>query len=168
MEEIWKAEKAALQGAQHIKEELEKARMELETAQTCWRFSTMSELQYGRIPELEKQLAQLHMKAEKTRKHLLRNKVTEEEIAEVVSKWTGIFPFLKCWKANAKNYCKWKKHCINASLAKMKQLMLLPMQFAVHVLDLSDPNRPIGSFLFLGPTGVGKTEVMQSLGRIFI
>lgn len=111
MEEVWKAEKATLQGATHIKEALEQAKIELETARRAGDLTRMSELQYGRIPELEKQLSQVAA-TETSETKLVRNKVTEEEIAEVVSKWTGI-PVAKMLEGEKENYCIWKKPYIN-------------------------------------------------------
>ena len=161
LEEIWKAEKAMLQGATHIKESLEKAKLELETAKRAGDLSRMSELQYGRIPELEKQLAQVNQDAPQETK-LVRNKVTEEEIAEVVSKWTGI-PVSKMLEGE-------KEKLLHMEDALHKQL--IGQEEAVNAVSnairrsragLSDPARPIGSFLFLGPTGVGKTELCKAL-----
>lgn len=159
--EEWKAEKASLQGSTEIKEAIEQAKLELESARRSGDLGRMSELQYGRIPELEKRLQQAG-DADKTHPKLVRNKVTEEEVAQVVSKWTGI-PVAKMLEGEREK------------LLKMEDVLhrrVVGQDEAVHVVanairrsraGLSDPNRPIGSFLFLGPTGVGKTELCKAL-----
>lgn len=161
LEEVWKAEKASLQGTTQIKESLEKAKIELETARRAGDLAKMSEIQYGRIPELEKQLKQV-ASLETSDTKLFRNKVTEEEIAEVVSKWTGI-PVAKMLEGE-------KEKLLNMEAALHKRL--IGQDEAVSAVanairrsraGLADPNRPIGSFLFLGPTGVGKTELCKAL-----
>ncbi len=161
LEEIWKSEKAALQGTQHIKEELERARLELEAARRASDLTRMSELQYGKIPELEKQLAAA-MKAEKSEKHLLRNKVTAEEIAEVVSKWTHI-PVTKLMEGEREKLLRMEQALHKRVIDQDEAVKAVSDAIRRSRAGLSDPNRPIGSFLFLGPTGVGKTELCKAL-----
>jgi len=162
-EEIWKAEKAALQGSQHIKEQLDHARQELETANRAGDLTRMSELQYGRIPELEKQLAAA-AEAEKSETHLLRNKVTEEEIAEVVSKWTGI-PVSKMLEGEREKLLRMETVLSERVVGQQEAVTVVANAIRRSRAGLSDPNRPNGSFLFLGPTGVGKTELTKALAE---
>ena len=161
LEEIWKAEKAALQGTQHIKEALERARMEMETARRAGDLARMSELQYGRIPELEKQLtAASQMETQET--HLLRNAVTEDEIAEVVSKWTGI-PVSKMLEGEREKLLRMEEALHARVVGQDEAVQVVSDAIRRSRAGLSDPNRPNGSFLFLGPTGVGKTELSKAL-----
>jgi len=161
MDEIWKAEKAALQGTQHIKEALERARGELETARRAGDLTRMSELQYGRIPELEKQL-DVASQAEMHEMKLLRNKVTEEEIAEVVSKWTGI-PVSKMLEGEREKLLRMEEALGARVIGQTEAVKAVSNAIRRSRAGLSDPNRPNGSFLFLGPTGVGKTELTKAL-----
>ncbi|HHH36851.1 MAG TPA: ATP-dependent chaperone ClpB [Gammaproteobacteria bacterium] len=161
LEEVWKAEKAALHGAQHIKEELDRARMELETARRAGDLARMSELQYGRIPELEKQL-DMAAQAEMQEMKLLRNKVTEEEIAEVVSKWTGI-PVSKMLESEREKLLHMEEALRQRVVGQDEAIRVVSDAIRRARAGLSDPNRPYGSFLFLGPTGVGKTELTKAL-----
>jgi ATP-dependent Clp protease ATP-binding subunit ClpB len=161
LEEIWKSEKAAVQGASHIKEELERARMELETAHRAGDLTRASELQYGRIPELEKQLASADQ-AETQEMQLLRNKVSEEEIAEVVSKWTGI-PVSKMLEGERDKLLRMEEALQSRVIGQSEAVKVVSDAIRRSRAGLSDPNRPNGSFLFLGPTGVGKTELTKSL-----
>ncbi|CEG60459.1 ATP-dependent chaperone ClpB [Legionella micdadei] len=163
LEEIWKAEKATLQGANQIKESLEQAKLELETARRAGDLTRMSELQYGRIPELEKQLAQV-LASEKTgsENKLVRNKVTEEEIAEVVSKWTGI-PVAKMLEGEKEKLLHMEDALHKRLIGQNEAVDAVANAIRRSRAGLSDPNRPIGSFLFLGPTGVGKTELCKAL-----
>lgn len=165
LDEIWKAEKAALQGTQHLKEELEKARLELEAARRTSDLAKMSELQYGRIPELEKKLAQA-TEAESTSKGkaLLRNKVTAEEIAEVVSKWTHI-PVSKMLEGEREKLLQMGDALHKRVIGQDEAVDAVTRAIQRSRAGLSDPNRPIGSFLFLGPTGVGKTELCKALAE---
>ncbi len=163
LEEIWKEEKALLQGAQHIKEELERARMELETARRAGDLARMSELQYGRIPELERQLEQA-TKAEQRETKLLKNKVTEEEIAEVVSKWTGI-PVSKMLEGEREKLLRMEEALHERVVGQDEAIKAVSDAIRRARAGLSDPNRPNGSFLFLGPTGVGKTELTKALAE---
>jgi len=163
LEEIWKAEKASLQGAQHIKEELDRARIDLETARRTGNLSRMAELQYGRIPELEKRLNAAQA-AEKAEKKLLRNKVTDEEIAEVVSKWTGI-PVSKMLEGEREKLLRMEENIHKRLVGQDEAVRVVADAIRRSRAGLSDPNRPIGSFLFLGPTGVGKTELCKALAE---
>jgi ATP-dependent Clp protease ATP-binding subunit ClpB len=161
LEEIWKAEKATMQGATQIKEALEQAKQEMETARRAGDLSRMSELQYGRIPELEKRLAQVASGEEHENK-LVRNKVTEDEIAEVVSKWTGI-PVAKMMEGEKEKLLKMEEVLHNRLIGQNEAIEAVSNAIRRSRAGLADPNRPIGSFLFLGPTGVGKTELCKAL-----
>ena len=163
LEEIWKSEKAAVHGTQHIKEELDKARLELETAQRAQDLVRMSELQYGRIPELEKQLESAQ-DTEQAETRLLRNKVTEEEIAEVVSKWTGI-PVSKMLEGEREKLLRMETELHQRVVGQDEAITAVSNAIRRSRAGLSDPNRPYGSFLFLGPTGVGKTELSKALAE---
>ncbi len=163
LEEIWKAEKAAVQGTTHIKEELERARQELETARRAGDLARMSELQYGRIPDLEKQL-DMATQAEMQETRLLRNKVGEEEIAEVVSKWTGI-PVSKMLEGEREKLLRMEEALHKRVIGQDEAIEAVADAIRRSRAGLSDPNRPNGSFLFLGPTGVGKTELTKALAE---
>lgn len=163
LEEIWKAEKAAVQGTHHIKEELERARMELETAQRAGDLARAGELQYGRIPELEKQL-DMAAQAEMQEMKLLRNKVTDEEIAEVVSKWTGI-PVSKMLEGEREKLLRMEDELRKRVVGQDEAVKAVSDAIRRSRAGLADPNRPNGSFLFLGPTGVGKTELTKALAE---
>jgi ATP-dependent Clp protease ATP-binding subunit ClpB len=163
LEEVWKAEKAALQGTAHIKEELERAKLEIETARRAGDLGRMSELQYGRIPDLEKRLAQA-TEAEKKGTTLLRNKVTEEEVAEVVSKWTGI-PVSKMLEGEREKLLKMEEALERRVVGQSEAVRIVSNAIRRSRAGLSDPRRPNGSFLFLGPTGVGKTELSKALAE---
>ncbi len=161
LEEVWKAEKAALQGAAHIKESLERVRLELETARRAGDLARMSELQYGRIPELEKQL-DMAAQAEMHEMKLLRNKVSAEEIAEVVAKWTGI-PVSKMLEGEREKLLRMEEELGKRVVGQDEAIRSISNAIRRSRAGLSDPNRPNGSFLFLGPTGVGKTELCKTL-----
>jgi ATP-dependent Clp protease ATP-binding subunit ClpB len=163
LEEVWKAEKAAMQGTTHIKEELERARLELETAHRANDLARMSELQYGRIPELEKQLAEA-MQAENRETTLLRNNVTDEEVAEIVSKWTGI-PVSKMLEGEKEKLLQMEAVIQQRVVGQDEAVAVVANAIRRSRAGLSDPRRPIGSFLFLGPTGVGKTELTKALAN---
>ena len=163
LEEIWKSEKAAVQGASHIKEALERARLELETAHRAGDLARASELQYGQIPELEKQLARAD-EAESHDMQLLRNKVGEEEIAEVVSKWTGI-PVSKMLEGERDKLLRMEEGLQSRVVGQGEAVRVVSDAIRRSRAGLSDPNRPNGSFLFLGPTGVGKTELTKALAN---
>jgi ATP-dependent Clp protease ATP-binding subunit ClpB len=166
LDEIWKAEKAAVQGEAHIKEELERARLELETARRAQDLARMSELQYGRIPELEKRLAAATSKegAGKGEARLLRNRVTEEEVAEVVSKWTGI-PVAKMLEGEKDKLLRMEEAIRQRLVGQDEAVTAVANAIRRSRAGLSDPRRPNGSFLFLGPTGVGKTELTKALAE---
>lgn len=163
LEEVWNAEKAALSGTQHIKSELEQARLDLEVARRAGDLSRMSELQYGRIPELEKQL-DLAAQAEMQEMTLLRNKVTDAEIAEVLSKQTGI-PVAKMLEAEKEKLLRMEYVLHQRVIGQVEAVEVVANAIRRSRAGLSDPNRPIGSFLFLGPTGVGKTELCKTLAN---
>ncbi len=161
LEELWKAEKAALAGTHTIKEKLERARLDFETARRAGDLARMSELRYGVIPELEKQLAAA-AQAEGRQTRLLRNKVTEEEIAEVVSKWTGI-PVSKMLEGERDKLLRMEAALHARVIGQDEAVSAVADAVRRARAGLSDPNRPSGSFLFLGPTGVGKTELCKAL-----
>ncbi|CAH8204362.1 ATP-dependent chaperone ClpB [Vibrio aestuarianus] len=163
LEEVWNAEKAALSGTQHIKSELEQARMDMEFARRAGDLSRMSELQYGRIPELEKQL-DLATQAEMQEMTLLRNKVTDVEIAEVLSKQTGI-PVSKMLEAEKEKLLQMEAVLHKRVIGQIEAVEVVSNAIRRSRAGLSDPQRPIGSFLFLGPTGVGKTELCKTLAN---
>jgi ATP-dependent Clp protease ATP-binding subunit ClpB len=163
LEEVWNAEKAALSGTQHIKAELEQARMDMDFARRAGDLNRMSELQYGRIPELEKQL-DLATQAEMQEMTLLRNKVTDSEIAEVLSKATGI-PVSKMLEAEKEKLLRMEEVLHKRVIGQKEAVDVVANAIRRSRAGLSDPNRPIGSFLFLGPTGVGKTELCKTLAH---
>ncbi|MDX1405627.1 MAG: ATP-dependent chaperone ClpB [Woeseiaceae bacterium] len=163
LEDVWKSEKAAMQGTTHLKEELERARLELETANRAHDLTRMSELQYGRIPELEKQLEEA-MQAESSETTLVRNNVTEEEVAEIVSKWTGI-PVSKMLEGEKDKLLQMESVVQQRVVGQDEAVTAVANAIRRARAGLSDPHRPIGSFLFLGPTGVGKTELTKALAN---
>ena len=165
LDEIWKAEKVALQGSQKVKEELDQVRVEMEKARRDGDLSRMSELQYGRIPELEKQLAQAaeaEQNSDDSKNKLLRNKVSEEEVAEVVSRWTGI-PISKMLEGEREKLLRMEAELHKRVMGQEEAVVAVSNAVRRSRAGLSDPNRPHGSFLFLGPTGVGKTELCKAL-----
>ncbi len=161
LNQIWQAEKAAVQGTAHLKEALDRLRLELETARRAGDWARMSELQYGRIPELEKQLTAA-TQAEQSEIHLLRNKVTDEEIAEVVSKWTGI-PVAKMLEGERDKLLRMETELERRVVGQGEAVRAVSNAIRRSRAGLADPQRPIGSFLFLGPTGVGKTELCKAV-----
>jgi ATP-dependent Clp protease ATP-binding subunit ClpB len=161
LEEIWKSEKATLQGAAQIREELDRVRLELDAARRAGNLGRMAELQYGKIPELEKRLAAAAA-AENKAPQLVRNKVTEEEIAEVVSKWTGI-PVAKMLEGEKEKLLRMEEALGRRVVGQDEALRIVSNAIRRSRAGLSDPRRPNGSFLFLGPTGVGKTELCKAL-----
>ncbi len=163
LEEIWNAEKAAVQGSQQIKEELDRVRIEFESARRAGDLQRMSELQYGRMPELEKQLADADSSSEQAM-HLLRSKVAEEEIAEVVSRWTGI-PVSKMMEGEREKLLSMEDSLHRRVIGQEEAIRAVSNAIRRSRAGLSDPNRPYGSFLFLGPTGVGKTELTKALAE---
>jgi ATP-dependent Clp protease ATP-binding subunit ClpB len=163
LEEVWKSEKAALQGTAQFREELDRARLELEAARRAGDLGRMAELQYGRIPELEKRLASAEA-SETGVPSLVRNKVTEEEIAEVVSKWTGI-PVAKMLEGEREKLLRMEEALGKRVVGQEEALRIVADAIRRSRAGLADPQRPTGSFLFLGPTGVGKTELCKALAE---
>jgi len=163
LEEVWKAEKASVQGAAHIKEDLERARQDLDTARRAQDLGRMSELQYGRIPELEQKLAKA-LEVEQKPNQLLRNQVTEAEIAEIVSKWTGI-PVSRMLEGERDKLLRMEEVLGARVVGQAEAVKAVADAIRRTRAGLSDPHRPSGSFLFLGPTGVGKTELCKALAE---
>ena len=161
LEEVWKAEKAAMQGTTHVKEALERARIELETAHRAGDLARLSELQYGRIPELERQLAEAAA-AEGRDTMLLRNNVSDEEVADIVAKWTGI-PVSKMLEGEKDKLLAMERVVQARVVGQPEAVTAVADAIRRSRAGLADPRRPIGSFLFLGPTGVGKTELTRAL-----
>ncbi len=161
--EVWKAEKASVQGEAQIKEELERVRIELEAARRAQDLRRQAELQYGKIPELERRLQEAAT-AEQAEKTLLRNKVGEEEIAEVVSKWTGI-PVSKMLEGEKDKLLRMEESLAKRVVGQTEAVTAVADAIRRSRAGLADPNRPNGSFLFLGPTGVGKTELCKALAE---
>ena len=163
LEEVWKAEKASVQDAQSINSNLERARTELEVARRAGDLARMSELKYGIIPNLEKSLESA-TQAEMKEMHLLRSRVTEEEIAEVVSRWTGI-PVAKMLQSDRQKLLEMEDALHKRVIGQDEAVNAVANAVRRSRSGLSDPNRPNGSFLFLGPTGVGKTELCKALAE---
>src|SRR5450631_722394 len=166
LEEIWKSEKAAVQGSQNVKEELEKLKVEMEAARRKGDWQTMSELQYGKIPQLEKQLkeAEASSAASEDKNKLLRTQVGVEEIAEVVSRSTGI-PVSKMMQGERDKLLLMEDRLHQRVVGQDEAVRLVSDAIRRSRAGLSDPDRPYGSFLFLGPTGVGKTELSKALAE---
>lgn len=163
LEEIWKSEKAGVQGTAQIQQQIEQARTELENARRKSDLNKMAELQYGTIPNLEKQLDEAVKNTEhQPENRLLRNKVTEEEIAEVISKWTGI-PVSKMMEGEREKLLHMEDDLHKRVIGQEAAVVAVSNAVRRARAGLSDPNRPSGSFLFLGPTGVGKTELCKAL-----
>ncbi|QGT79172.1 ATP-dependent chaperone ClpB [Guyparkeria halophila] len=165
LEEIWKSEKAAVAGTTHIKEALDRARTELETARRAGDLTRMSELQYGRIPELERELAEAQTQEEQgetEKPKLFRSTVGAEEIAEVVSRWTGI-PVSKMLEGEKDKLLRMEEALGKRVIGQSEAVEAVSDAIRRSRAGLSDPNRPNGSFMFLGPTGVGKTELTKAL-----
>jgi ATP-dependent Clp protease ATP-binding subunit ClpB len=163
LEEVWKAEKATLQGTTHVKEELERARIEMDAARRAGDLAKMSEIAYGRIPELERRLEEAN-RVETREMKLLRNRVSEEEIAEVVSKWTGI-PVAKMLEGEREKLLRMEEALHRRVVGQDEAVRAIADAVRRSRAGLADPNRPSGSFLFLGPTGVGKTELCKALAE---
>lgn len=163
LEKEWKAEKAELTVTQHMKAELENTRISLEQARRSGDLAKMSELQYGKIPELEKQLAAATKEENKTMK-LLRNKVTDAEIAEILARWTGI-PVSRMLESEREKLLYMEQDLHKRVIGQNEAVDAVSNAIRRNRAGLSDPNRPIGSFLFLGPTGVGKTELCKALAN---
>ena len=163
LEDIWKAEKVVMQGSQKIREEKERLLIKLDAARRAGDLAKMSEIQYGQLPELDKQLAQADA-AEPGETQLLRNRVTDEEIAEVVSAWTGI-PVSKMLEGERDKLLRMEDALHNRVIGQDEAVVAVANAVRRSRAGLSDPNRPNGSFMFLGPTGVGKTELCKSLAE---
>ncbi len=163
LNEVWKSEKAALQGATKVKEQIEQAKLELEAAQRHQDYARMSEIQYGLLPELEKQLKAAQEVDQKDFK-LVQDRVTAEEIAEVVSRWTGI-PVSKMLEGEREKLLKMESQLHTRVVGQEEAIKVVSDAMRRSRAGLSDPNRPTGSFLFLGPTGVGKTELCKALAE---
>ena len=163
LNEIWKSEKAALQGSTKIKEQIEQARLELEAAQRHQDYARMSEIQYGLLPDLEKQL-QNAQEVDRKDFTLVQDRVTAEEIAEVVSRWTGI-PVSKMLEGEREKLLKMESQLHSRVVGQEEAIKVVSDAMRRSRAGLSDPNRPTGSFLFLGPTGVGKTELCKALAE---
>lgn len=164
LEEIWNAEKASVQSANSVKEELERVRLELETARRAGDLTRMSELQYGQIPALEKSLKEAVENSGDHELTLLRTNVTADEIAEVVAKWTGI-PVSKMMEGEKEKLLRMESELSTRVVGQLEAVEAVSDAIRRSRAGLSDPNRPIGSFLFLGPTGVGKTELTKALAN---
>lgn len=163
LEAIWKQEKASLAGAQQIKEQLDQARIDLEAARRAGDLAKMSELQYGKIPELEAKLKVAEATEEQGVQHqLLRNRVTDEEISEVVSRWTGI-PVARMMEGEREKLLRMEETLRASVVGQEEAVAAVANAIRRARAGLSDPNKPSGSFLFLGPTGVGKTELTKAL-----
>lgn len=163
LEQIWVAEKASMQGSTHIKSELESAKIDLEVAHRSGNLEKMAQIQYSVIPELEKQLIEASNSAD-IEMQLLRNKVTEEEIADVVAKWTGI-PVAKMLEGERDKLLRMEDALHQRVMGQSEAVVAVSNAVRRARAGLADPNRPNGSFLFLGPTGVGKTELCKSLAE---
>jgi ATP-dependent Clp protease ATP-binding subunit ClpB len=161
LEEIWKSEKASLQGAASVKEEIEKLKLDMEAARRKGDLTRVAEIQYGKIPEAEKRQTQAQS-AETQGMQLMRNKVTDEEIAEVVSKWTGI-PVSKMLESEKEKLLQMESALARRVVGQEEALKIVSNAIRRSRAGLADPARPNGSFLFLGPTGVGKTELCKAL-----
>ena len=162
LEEVWQAEKATIQGSAGIKEEIDRLRVELEAAKRRGDYAAMSEIQYGKIPALEKQLAHSESNEAKPQHTLVRSEVTEEEIAQIVSRWTGI-PVAKMLEGEKEKLLALESALGARVVGQETAVEAVANAIRRNRAGLSDPNRPIGSFLFLGPTGVGKTELCRTL-----
>ncbi|GAB3782116.1 ATP-dependent chaperone ClpB [Dyella agri] len=164
LNEVWKSEKAALQGTTKVKEQIEQARLELDAAQRRQDYAKMSEIQYGKLPELEKQLAAAQAAEQKGEFKLVQDKVTAEEIAEVVARWTGI-PVSKMLEGEREKLLHMEDELHKRVVGQDEAVRAVSDAVRRARAGLSDPNRPSGSFLFLGPTGVGKTELCKALAE---
>jgi len=163
LEEIWKAEKATVEGAANKREELDQAKRDLEAAKRAGDYERMAQLQYGRMPELERELAQAQAaEANPEANQLLRTNVTEEEVAEIVSRWTGI-PVNRMLEAEREKLLRMEDSLHDRVIGQDEAVTAVSDAIRRSRSGLSDPARPIGSFLFLGPTGVGKTELCKAI-----
>ena len=160
----WQKEKAVIDEQRKVKEDIDRFRTELERAQRRGELAKASEIQYGRIPELERKLADLTAKSATTKKRLLREEVTEEDIAEVVSHWTGI-PVSRLQEGEREKLVKLESHLHLRVVGQDEAIKAVSNAVRRARAGLQDPNRPLGSFIFLGPTGVGKTELARALAE---
>src|SRR6266481_4243334 len=160
----WQKEKAVIDEQRKLKEELDRLRTELERTQRRGELAKASEIQYGLIPQLEKKLADLTAKSAKTKKRLLREEVTEEDIAQVVSSWTGI-PVSRLQEGEREKLVKLEAHLHERVVDQEEAIKAVANAVRRARAGLQDPNRPLGSFIFLGPTGVGKTELARALAE---
>jgi ATP-dependent Clp protease ATP-binding subunit ClpB len=163
LEEIWKSEKASLQGAATVREEQEQAKLDMDAARRKGDLTRVAQIQYEVLPALERKLAQATI-AETKETQLVRNKVTEEEIAEVVSKWTGI-PVSKMLEGEKEKLLRMEEALNKRVVGQDEAVKIVSNAIRRSRAGLSDPRRPNGSFLFLGPTGVGKTELCKALAE---
>src|SRR3954471_16656351 len=163
LEEIWKSEKASQQGAADVRAEIEKVKLDMEQARRKGDLTAVARFQYEQIPALEKRLAQAQI-AETKETQLVRNKVTEEEIAEVVSKWTGI-PVSKMLEGEKEKLLRMEEALSKRVVGQDEAVRIVSNAIRRSRAGLADPRRPNGSFLFLGPTGVGKTELCKALAE---
>ncbi|MFJ3263593.1 ATP-dependent chaperone ClpB [Pseudomonas sp. NPDC086581] len=163
LEEIWKSEKAEVQGSAQIQQKIEQAKQEMETARRKGDLETMARIQYQTIPDLERSLQMVDQHGQ-TEKQLLRNKVTDEEIAEVVAKWTGI-PVSKMLEGEREKLLRMEDELHKRVIGQHEAVVAVSNAVRRSRAGLADPNRPSGSFLFLGPTGVGKTELCKALAE---
>jgi ATP-dependent Clp protease ATP-binding subunit ClpB len=164
LEEIWKAEKAQVQGSQHIKEEIEKLRLQMAELQRKGQYDKLAELQYGKLPQLEAQLKKAEKADAAPKARLVRTQVGAEEIAEVVSRATGI-PVSKMMQGEREKLIRMEAKLHERVVGQDEAVRLVSDAIRRSRSGLSDPNRPYGSFLFLGPTGVGKTELCKALAN---
>ncbi|WP_444934842.1 ATP-dependent chaperone ClpB [Microbulbifer sp. JTAC008] len=164
LEEVWKAEKAQLAGSHDLKEKLEQAKLDMESARRAGDLNRMSELQYGVIPQLEQQLKSAATAEASEEPRLLRNRVTDEEVAEVVSRWTGI-PVYKMLEGEREKLLRMEDELHKRVIGQGEAVEAVANAVRRSRAGLADPNRPNGSFLFLGPTGVGKTELCKALAQ---
>ncbi|WP_428309541.1 ATP-dependent chaperone ClpB [Hydrocarboniphaga sp.] len=164
LEETWKAEKASVTGSAGVREELERVKIEMEAARRAGDLARMAELQYGKIPELEARIAATASSEQKQKFTLLRTSVTEEEIGEVVSRWTGI-PVSKLLEGEREKLLRMEEALHQRVVGQDEAVTAVSNAIRRSRAGLADPNRPIGSFLFLGPTGVGKTELCKALAN---
>jgi len=165
LDEVWKSEKAAVQGTQHIKEEIDKLRLQMEELKRKGQYDKLAEIQYGKLPQLESQMKQAEKaEAPKGKAKLLRTQVGAEEIAEVVSRATGI-PVSKMMQGEREKLLKMEEYLHKRVVGQDEAVRLVSDAIRRSRAGLADPNRPYGSFLFLGPTGVGKTELTKALAE---
>src|SRR3989442_489264 len=160
----WQKEKAVIEEQRKIKQQLDALRTDLERAQRRGELSKASEIQYGRIPELERKLAEATAKSAKTKKSLLRDEVTEEDIAEIVSSWTHI-PVSRLQEGEREKLVKLEEHLHQRVVGQDEAIKAVANAVRRARAGLQDPNRPLGSFIFLGPTGVGKTDLSPALAE---